>query len=82
MAGETATAPPTAESIGLQAQLDQLEAAILEAHRHIDRSASRDADKDADINAPGAEATATRCIEEMQDLNSRLDSLVGRVGTL
>ena len=80
--GNTAEAPtPVAESVGLQAQLDQIEAAILEAHRHVDRAAQRDGDSDS-ANAPGAEATAARCIGEMTKLNERLDGLVGRVGQL
>ena len=82
MAGEIATEPTSvAESVGLQAQLDQLEAAILEAHRHIDKSIPRDTDE-SDVNAPGAEATATRCIDAMTNLNTRLEGLVGRVGHL
>ena len=82
MGGDTSpVATPPTESVGLQAQLDQLEAAILEAHRHIDKSIPRDSDE-SDVNAPGAEATATRCFDAMMTLNKRLDGLVGRVGTL
>ena len=79
MAAETPTA--ATESVGLQAQLDQLEAAILEAHRFVDRSAPRDGDSDS-ANAPGAEATAARCIEEMKRLNERLEELGLRTGVI
>ena len=83
MAGEAPTeTTPATESVGLQAQLDQLEAAILEAHRHIDKSAPRDGAEDQQVDAPGAEATAARCIDAMTNLNTRLDGLVGRVGHL
>lgn len=76
------SSPPTLESVGLQAKFDQMEAALEDAHRHVDRMAPRDDDSDKTTAAAGAEAAAGRCGDLLQQLNTRLDAIAERVGAL
>ncbi len=71
------------EAVSVAAHLDQLEAAIKEAHEVVDGIAPSGAEERAEQpQAPGAEAGLVRCQEQMQHLISRLADVRDRVGLL
>ena len=80
MATPEAVAVPTSASI--QAGLDQLEAAIKEAHDVVSGIAAASADEGTAPAEEGAEACLSRCQGEMQSLIARLAGLRDRVGRL
>ena len=77
--GATVTAAPT---ISMAARLDQLAAAIYEAHAVMDDIAPETTAEEK-MDAPsGAEAQLGRCQDEMQYLITRLAGVRDRVGQL
>ena len=69
--------------ISLQQALDQIEAAIVDAHGHCDRIQGT-AKENADGQAPevGATHAATRCQASLLTLNGRLDKIATQLGQL
>ena len=82
MPGAAGPSSPALESVGLQAKFDQMEAALEDAHRHVDRMVPREGDGEETTAESGAEAAAGRCGELLQQLNTRLDAIAERVGAL
>ena len=80
MATPGAVEVPTSASI--QAGLDQLEAAIKEAHDVVSGMVVTSADGNTAPAEDGAEACLSRCQGEMQSLIARLAGLRDRVGRL
>ena len=78
----TETAMTTPEVLSLAARLDQLEAAVLEAHSILDRIASRTEEEAKDPRGEGAMACINRCQDRMAELNKRLADTANRVGSL
>ncbi len=66
----------------IAAKLDQLGAAIAEAHEILDGITGPQASAEGQPTAPGAEAGLDRCQERTQELIARLRSVRGRVGQL
>ncbi len=79
MAGD-AVAVPT--SMSIQAGLDQVEAAIKEAHEVVSGMAVANTDESTAPVEEGAEACLSRCQGELQRLIARLAGLRDRVGHL
>lgn len=77
--GATVPSPPT---ISIAARLDQLAAAIHEAHEVVDGIAPAGAAEELKDAAPGVEAQLGRCQDEMQHLITRLAGVRDRVGQL
>lgn len=76
----TQTAPPPIESI-LQ-RLEQIEAAIAEAHNHCDQMSPRDGDSGAEQPTSGGQDVASRCQDALIRLNSRLVEIAASVGRI
>lgn len=86
MAGEVATAPPTVqEEFSLQQQLEQIEAAVSEAHGIVDKIIGHPPEEPEGGNAAveaSAEASGHRTIADLQNLIGRLNEISRRVGRL
>ena len=74
------TATPPVESI-LQ-RLEQIEAAIAEAHSICDLMRTRDAESGEDVASGGAQDVATRCQDSLSRLNGRLTEIAANVGRI
>ena len=81
MAGAPGTVAVPA-SLSVAARLDQLHAAIRDAHEIVDGLTPRSTDQGQPDQAAGVEATLDRCQAEMQQLNDRLREVRDRVGQL
>lgn len=79
-----ATPPTAAPEVSLQQQLEQIEAALVEAHGIVDNIAPRPAEPTAEGGdvAVSAEATGYRTIAAAQSLLGRLTDISKRIGVL
>ncbi len=76
------TAPPQAVEVNLQQHLEQIEAAIAEAHKAVSRFTNVPPGAQGQSAESGAVAAANRCQSELQNLIGRINAIADRVGEL
>ena len=74
-------APPTPEVVSLQQRLEQIEAAIDNAHEIVSRIAPR-GDAEGTARDSTCLLAADRCIDSLAQLNDRLRPIADQVGQL
>ena len=74
-------APPTSV-ISIEQRLEQIEAAINNAHATCNNIRAPDSDQSAQERPSGALSAADHCIDELARLNERLSGIAGLVGAL
>lgn len=77
---ESTTAP--APNVTLEAHLDQIDAAVNEAHQLVEKMKPVSGDESATPESPGAVGTALRIERKLRILNDRLSALADIVGSV